>query len=87
MQPMSTSHGRSKSGKSDDVGRPRKRPPGETLTLSFKAAPSLIDALDKEAAIMSSEQPPGRSLISRSELVKIALHQWLESRAKSRSGK
>jgi hypothetical protein len=44
----------------------------------------LIDLLDKEAKIMSEEQPAGRAAISRGELIRIALHEWLAARAKAR---
>jgi hypothetical protein len=68
-----------------DVGRPRTRPPGETTTLSFKAEPKLLEALDAEAERMSAEQPPGRAKLSRTEMIKIALFEWLAARAKARS--
>lgn len=67
-----------------DVGRPRIRPPGETIALGFKAEPELIEALDAEAARLSAERPPGSARISRAELIKIILHDWLEKRSPAR---
>lgn len=37
----------------------------------------MIHALDEAAKSMSAEQPAGRASISRGELVRIALHEWL----------
>jgi hypothetical protein len=84
MQVTENSHRTSRSAKLPDVGRPRTRPPGETLSLGIKVDPKLADALDAEAKLMSAEQPPGRSAISRGELIRIVLHEWLAQRRKSR---
>jgi len=59
------------------VGRPRTRPVGESTILSLKVEDELIHALDEAAKAMSAEQPAGRASISRGELVRIALHEWL----------
>jgi hypothetical protein len=84
MQVMENSQRPRRSVKLADVGRPRTRPAGETLSLGIKVDPKLVDLLDKEAKIMSAEQPPGRAAISRGELIRIALHEWLAARAKAR---
>ena len=79
------SRARLKSAKLADVGRPRTRPLGETLSLGIKVDPKLAAALDAEVKLMNAEQPPGRASISRGELIRIALHEWLAARAKSRA--
>ncbi len=66
------------SAKVADVGRPRTRPPTETTTLSFKADPKLIAALDSEAERITRERGPGASKVSRTEAIKVILHAWLE---------
>ncbi|MGB8298059.1 MAG: hypothetical protein WCG85_21785 [Polyangia bacterium] len=43
--------------------------------------------MDAEAERMSAEQPPGRAKLSRTEMIKIALFEWLAARAKARSEK
>ena len=63
-----------------DVGRPRTRPPGETLSLGIKIDPKLADTLDAEAARMSAERPPGSAKISRGELIRIIIIEWLAAR-------
>jgi predicted transcriptional regulator len=68
------------------VGRPRTRPVGESTILSLKVEDELIRALDEAAKTMSAEQPAGRASISRGELVRIALHEWLAT-YKARSTK
>ncbi len=85
MQIMENSQRHRRSAKLPDVGRPRTRPPGETLSLGIKVDPKLAEALDAEVKLMNAEQPPGRASISRGELIRIALHEWLAARAKSRS--
>ena len=50
-----------KSAKLAEVGRPRTRPPGETLSLGIKVDPKLAEALDAEVKVMNAEQPPGRA--------------------------
>jgi hypothetical protein len=67
------------------LGRPRTRPVGESTILSLKVEDELIRLLDAEAKTMSAEQPPGRASVSRGELVRIALHEWLAARAKARA--
>jgi hypothetical protein len=84
MTVIENSHRNHGSEKLADVGRPRKRPIGETTVLSFKVGDDLIRMLDEEAKRMSAEQPPGRASIARGELIRIALHEWLAERAKSR---
>lgn len=85
MQVTENSHRSKGSAKLPDVGRPRTRPPGETLSLGIKVNPALAAALDEEAKIMTAEQPPGRATISRGELIRIALHEWLAARAAKRA--
>lgn len=63
-----------------DLGRPRKRSPEENLILSFQVGPDLIAALDGEAARQTAEQPSGRAKVSRTDIVRQALHEWLEAR-------
>ena len=85
MQVTENSQRHRRSAKLHDVGRPRTRPPGETLSLGIKVDPKLAEALDAEVKVMNAEQPPGRASISRGELIRIALHEWLATRAAARS--
>ena len=85
MQVTENSQRHRRSAKLADVGRPRTRPPGETLSLGIKVDPKLAEALDAEVKVMNAEQPPGRASISRGELIRIALHEWLAARAKTRA--
>lgn len=64
MQIMENSQRHRRSAKLPDVGRPRTRPPGETLSLGIKVDPKLAEALDAEVKLMNAEQPPGRASIS-----------------------
>jgi hypothetical protein len=66
----------------DAVGRPRTRPPGESIALGFKAEPALVEALDKEAERMSALRPAGSANTSRTEVIKIILHEWLAKQTK-----
>ncbi len=81
---MENSQRRHKSAKLLDVGRPRTRPLGETLSLGIKIDPKLAEALDAEAARMTAERPPGSAKISRGELIRVILLEWLAAREKSR---
>jgi len=63
-----------------DVGRPRTRPPTESIALGFKAEPRLVTALDEEAARMTAERPAGSAKISRTEVIKVILYRWLDAR-------
>lgn len=81
------SHGRRKSVKSDDVGRPRKRTSDETVTLGFRVDPALVSALDTEAERQSAEQPPGKARVSRTDVIKMALYKWLAEQQQRRSGR
>jgi hypothetical protein len=45
---------------------------------------SLIESLDAAADELSKERPVGSAKVARSEVVKIALTQWLASRSKPR---
>jgi hypothetical protein len=42
---------------------------------------SLIESLDAAAEEMSKDRPPGSAKVARSEVVKIALAQWLAARS------
>ena len=79
------SHRRTRSARLPDVGRPRKRPPGENTVLSFKVGDDLIRLLDEESERMTTEQPPGHASISRGELIRILLHEGLAAHAKARA--
>lgn len=63
-----------------EVGRPRKRDVDEETILSFRVTPDLRKALDAEVARANADQP-GRSM-SRTELIKIVLYDWLKRGAK-----
>jgi hypothetical protein len=63
-----------------DVGRPRKNPESEETILSFRVNAELRDKLDEVVARANAEQP-GRSM-SRTELIKIVLYDWLNRSAK-----
>lgn len=63
-----------------EMGRPRKRSDDEILPLSFKVAPDLVAALDAEAAKQTAELPPGRAKVSRTDVIRQALYEWLASR-------
>lgn len=68
---------------SESVGRPRKRGLNESTSLGFKVDPELLRALDAEAERMSALQPPGRAKVSRTEVIKVVLYEWLaKKRAK-----
>jgi hypothetical protein len=84
MQMEENSQSRRKLVKTPEVGRPRTRPPGETLSLGIKIDPKLAETLDAEAARMTAERPPGSAKISRGELIRVIIHEWLEARSKSR---
>ena len=87
MDMVENSNSGKKSAKLPVVGRPRIRPPGEPTVLSFKVEDELVRLLDEETEIMNREQPRGRSAISRGELVRLALYDWIEQRKKSRASK
>ena len=55
-----------------------------TMGPGIKIDPKLAEALDAEAARMTAERPPGSAKISRGELIRIIILQWLETREKSR---
>jgi len=82
MQLIGNSQRHPKAVETDPVGRPRTRPLTETIALGFKAEPELVEALDAEAERMSKERPAGSSRISRTEVIKIILHEWLAARSK-----
>jgi hypothetical protein len=73
-----------KSARLLDVGRIRKRQPGEKGILSFQVEEDLLTALDNEATRLTAERGPGASKVSRSEMVKVILAKWLAERSKSR---
>jgi hypothetical protein len=66
------------------VGRPKTRKPkaGEPIQISITVDGSLIQRLDEEAAQISSERPGMR--LTRADVIRIALHEWLVGRDKSR---
>ena len=66
------------------VGRPKTRKPkaGESIQISITVDGALIQRLDGEADRISSERPGMR--LTRADVVRIALHEWLASRDKSR---
>lgn len=66
------------------MGRPRKRPPGTSTTLSFWASDELIAALDEAAERLSAKRPAGQSRLSRGDLVRTILHEWLAAQPKPR---
>jgi hypothetical protein len=53
--------------------------------LSFKVEDELVHLLDEETAAFNREQPRGRSAVSRGELVRLALYEWIEARRKGRA--
>ena len=67
-----------------EMARPRVRPPGTKTVLSFLVDDSLIESLDAAAEELSKERPVGSAKVARSEVVKIALTQWLAARPKPR---
>lgn len=50
------------------------------MALGFKVEPDLIRALDEEAERLSAEQEVGRAKVSRTEVIKMVLYQWLAER-------
>jgi hypothetical protein len=85
MEITENSHRPKRSAKLSAVGRPRTRPVGESTILSLKVEDELIRLLDEAAKAMSAAQPVGRASVSRGELVRIALHEWLAAyKAKSK---
>ncbi len=66
-----------------DLGRPRKRGPDETVTLGFRVSPDLLKSLDEIAAKMTAKQPPGLT-VSRTDVVRMALHRFVEAEKPSR---
>jgi hypothetical protein len=55
--------------------------------LSFKVEDELVRFLDEETVAFNREQPRGRSAVSRGELVRLALYEWIEARRKARTSK
>lgn len=78
------SHRSHKSARLPDVGRPRVRALNETINIGFKAAPDLVEALDREADRLTAERGPGASKVSRTEAIKVILAKWLADQAKPR---
>lgn len=68
--------------RSDEMGRPRKSKPGTEMVLSFRVDADLLRDLDEEAKRFA----PGVEL-SRTQLVKLALREWIDSRRQHRGGK
>jgi hypothetical protein len=85
MQMSENSQHGKKSAKLAGMGRPRTRPVGESTVLSLKVEDELIRLLDEEVATQNRELPKGRSAISRGELVRLALYEWLAAKAKARA--
>lgn len=69
------------------VGRPktRKPKPGEPIQISITVDGALIQRLDGEADRISAERPGMR--LTRADVVRIALHEWLALRDKPRGSK
>lgn len=65
-----------------EMGRPRKRQPGEDVILGFKVSQDLVSALDDEAEARSDAQEPGRAKVSRTDVIRVALHEWLAGEAR-----
>lgn len=78
------SHRSHKSARLPDVGRPRVRALTETINIGFKAAPDLVEALDREAGRLTAERGPGASKVSRTEAIKVILAKWLADHSKPR---
>jgi hypothetical protein len=64
------------------LGRPKTAKPGHPTTLSFRAEPELIGALDDEAKRMADEKKGLK--LSRTDVVKVLLWEALEARNKGR---
>ncbi|MGB8294250.1 MAG: hypothetical protein WCG85_02360 [Polyangia bacterium] len=64
------------------MGRPRVRALNETINIGFKAAPDLVEALDREANRLTAERGPGASKVSRTEAIKVILAKWLADHSK-----
>ena len=65
-----------------EMARIRERPVGAKTVLSFQVEDSLVEALDAVAEEMSRMRPPGSAKVARSEVVKVALTQWLADHSK-----
>jgi hypothetical protein len=66
--------------------RARLAPSGEeTTVLTVKVPTELLRRLDEETRIMSSEQKAGRLSMSRGELVRVVLNEWLDARDAARA--
>src|ERR1017187_917994 len=70
-----------------DVGKHRKWADDDVAVLSFKVEGKLIHLLDEETKTYNGEQAAGPAAVSRGELVRIALHEWLAARAAARTTK
>jgi hypothetical protein len=55
--------------------------------LTVKVPTELLRRLDEETRIMSSEQSRGRMSLSRGELVRVALNEWLDARDAARASR
>jgi hypothetical protein len=73
-----------KTAKTAKVGRPRVRPLNETVPLSIKIDPDLMRALDTEVEAANVGLPLGRARVSRGELIRMALHEWIATRKAGR---
>ena len=62
------------------VGRPRTRPPGEDMVLSFRVTEETLTTLDRLADKMTAERPAGSSRVTRTEAVKILLSDAIAAR-------
>jgi hypothetical protein len=69
------------------VGRPKTRKPkaGELTHLSINLDGGIVHALDEEAARLSTERPG--PAWTRTDVVRVVLHEWMTSRTKSRGSK
>jgi metal-responsive CopG/Arc/MetJ family transcriptional regulator len=63
--------------KSKGPGRPRKNPVGNMTLLSVRIPAAFADEIDEAAQRVHSSRPPGSDPVTRSEVVKIALTEWI----------
>jgi hypothetical protein len=66
------------------MGRPRSKSvkEGELVNVAFKLEGAVVNQLDAEADRLAAERPG--LVVTRTDVVRIALHEWLAQRPKSR---
>ena len=66
------------------IGRPRTISKGKTVTLAVRIPEDLATDLDAEAELENSTRSAGPKGLDRSDIVRMALHQWVQERKAAR---